>query len=174
MREGDVVGVLYDAKTATVSFLDDGVCMGVVNVGAEGPNGKGHLLPFVYMPYLEGEQVTLLESRGPLSVSAVRKTGTRWQRPVGLPYDGTIIVQTWEPSVWYAFRVDPEVTTMARFWGMIEKQYGIARHLFELIHDGARLVDTELMTLSEAGICIDKRSGTCRSDVLLSVPHIVS
>lgn len=173
MREGDVVGVLCDAKTGTVSFLDNGVCMGAVPVGPpDGP--RPHLLPFVYMPYVAGEQVTLLEGCGPLSVRAVRARGRLWRRPAGLPYDGAVIVKTWEPRVWYAIRVDPDVTTVAGFWGLVEQRHGVARHLFELICAGERLVDTDALTLSDVGIRIDERSGTCRSDVLLSVPHIIS
>lgn len=172
MTEGDIVGILYDAKTSSLSFLDNGVCMGVVPL--VGVGARAHLLPFVYLPYHEGESVTLLQGGEPLSVMAVRAGARRWRKPAGLPYDGSIIVQTWDARVWYAIKVDPKVTTLAHLWQMLEERHGVARHLFELIHEGARLKYSHRLTLSDVGITIDERTGTCKNDILLSVPHIVS
>lgn len=172
MKEGDILGVLYDAKTNSLSFLDNGVCMGVVPL--VGLGAKAHLLPFVYLPYHEGESVTLLQGGEPLSVMAVRAGAQRWRKPAGLPYDGSIIVQTWDARVWYAIRVDPKVTTLAHLWHMLEERHGVARHLFELIHEGTRLTYSHRLTLSDVGITINERTGTCKNDILLSVPHIVS
>lgn len=172
MVEGDIVGILYDAKGKKLCFLDNGVCMGVVPL--LGLGSRAHLLPFVYLPYVEGECVTILEGGSAVSVSAIKEGGRRWQKPMGLPYDGSIIVQTWEPKVWYAIHVDPKMTTLARLWELLEERHGMAKHLFELIHEGTRLPCSRKLTLSDVGITISERTGTCKSDILLSVPHIVS
>lgn len=172
MSEGDVVGILYDARGDNLCFLDNGVCMGVVPlVGVE---SGAHLFPFLYLPFVEGECVTLLEGSGAVSVSAMEESVRRWHRPKGLPYDRSIIVQTWEPKLWYAIRVDPTKTTLARLWELLEEKHGMAKHLFELIYEGTRLPCTHKLTLNDVGIIVNERTGTCRSDILLSVPHVVS
>lgn len=169
MKVGDVVGVLYDAKGERLCFMDNGISMGVI----EGV-GRGQLLPFIYLPYVKGEQVTLLNSGATLSVSSVLGGGQKWRRVMGLQWEECIIVQTWNEKVWYGLRMDPETSTLAELWCMLEDRVGMRRELFELIWDGKRLGWSEHITLSQVGIHIDQRTGTCKKDILLSVPHIVS
>lgn len=172
MRKGDMVGVLYDAGRRSLLFLDNGVCMGEVELEGVG-DGKVHLLPFVYVPYHEGEAVTLVEGGGPVDVRAVREGAQRWRRPVGLSFEGCVIVQTWEPRLWYAIPVR-EVRTVAGLWREVARRHGMSAELFELIYEGRRLPMVHGVRLEEVGIAIDARTGTNRADVLLSVPHIVS
>lgn len=184
MRAGDVVGVLYDASRNSVSFLDNGVSMGELPLGeasksrVTGGSRPRALFPYVYLPYRKGEAVTLLGTgktlRSVADVKRIHASSDKWRRPPGLPYDGRIIVGTWEERKWYALDLDPATTPLASLWRELEARHGMPMRKFELIFKGRRLENRGDRTLSEAGICIDTRTGTCSADVLLSVPHIVS
>lgn len=174
MREGDVLAIVFDFSRGTLSFLDQGVSMGALNIRRPCQEGPP-LFPFVYFPYHEGEAVSLINRvSDPISMAHMYHSEARWCRPPGLPYDGKIIVHTWEEHTWYAFEVDCATTTLAVLWNLVQERHGLAMHLFELICSGDRLENTEDKTLEDAGIAIDRRTGTCRNDILLSVPHIVS
>ena len=62
---GDVVGVLYDLVLDTLSFFENGRCMGVAFEGVLGPHRKdpresyGHLYPFVILEKSR-EQVSII------------------------------------------------------------------------------------------------------------------
>lgn len=178
MRTGDVVSVVYDAGTCTLSFLDNGVSMGALSLrdSANRVVERGTpLFPYVYFPYCEGEAVTIVRAaqRCVMDLRRVHASVARWRRPLGLPCDGCIIVETWEERTWYAIDLDPERDSMATLWLKLQERHGMDMSLFELIFQGKRLEYSQ-RTLKDAGIIIDKRTGTCSSDILLSVPHIVS
>lgn len=179
MRAGDVITLIYNAAKNTLMFVDNGKCMGSipvrVNKGRVGAKKIG-LYPFVYLPYQDGESVTLLGTTQDclLDIAKMENTRKLWTRPLDLPYDKAIIVQTWCDKVWYAIYADTEKMTLKEFWDLLSRKHMLRADLFELIWKGKRLERTEKKTLKDVGITIDANTGTCSSDVLLSVPHIIS
>lgn len=177
MRNQDVIGVLYDAMKQSISFVDNGVSMGSLPIrsGTGSRIGTKALLPFVYFPYYCGECVSYLPvKRSLVNMKQVHSSAVNWKRPSGLPYDNCIIVATWEERVWYAIRANPGVTTLGCFWRELQRRHGMEMHLFELIFNGKRLQNRHDILLEDVGIVIDDKTGTCCSDMLLSVPHMVS
>lgn len=171
MRTADVIGVLYDVSDHTLTFLDNGVSMGTIRLGVRRDE---KLLPFIYIPYYTGEAVTVMQCRGVVDVKAMKKSSTRWVRPFGLPYDGMVIVHTWEERVWYAIEADCSKMTLARLWSLVQERHGIAANLFQLICNGKRLENRDDQTLKDVGVWIDRRTGSSSADILLSVPHLAS
>lgn len=175
MRSGDIVGMLYDFSRQSISFLDNGISMGELKIRDARWCGRKALFPFVYFPYHEGEKVTLLgEKPQPLSVQAVHHSFQLWKRPSGLPYDGRIIVQTWEERKWYAMDLDCNTTSLAVLWSIVQEKHDLSMNLFELICNGVRLENTDTKTLRDVGIIVDRKTGTYANDILLTVPHIAS
>lgn len=176
MQTGDVVGILYNYALRTLSFLDNGVSMGSIELEPDAIafDNDHALLPFVYIPHLEGESVTLLGSSSVLDLRLAESKAKLWKRPTGLRCDSMVIVHTWDDRVWYAIDEDCETTTLRRMFIILEERHGVARDQFELISDGRRLKNTNSKTLRDVGIFVDERTGTCVRDILLSVPHLVS
>lgn len=175
MCTGDVIGVVYDAARGVLAFLDRGVSMGALVIRRYRSTPHSPLYPFIYFPCFQGESVSIL--RPPMSVidlARIHDSARLWSRPKGLAYDGHIIVSSWEELVWYAIPADTNSMTLAQLWKELEKQYGMPMHLFELIFNGRRLPNRADLKLCDVGIRIDERTGSCRSDILLSVPHIIS
>lgn len=176
--QGDVLTVVYNARNETLAFVDDacGACMGTLPVDFDDKSDL-KLHPFVYFPALKGERMTLLRGGGGVvDLHRVKDSVQRWCRePARLPYDGCVIVATWEEHRWYALHFDDvETTTLATLWAEIAARYGMAENVFELIFNGVRLPNTEGKTLGDVGIEIDRDTGSCTADILLSVPHIMS
>lgn len=175
---GDVLTIVYDAGASRLAFIDGscGACMGslYVDVGS-----KTHLAlhPFIYFPALAGERITLLAGAAQvIDLHRIHASTVRWKRePASLPYDGCIIVATWEEHRWYALRFDDlDATPVSVLWSQVAQRHGMSESLFELIFNGARLPNTHNKTLRDVGIHIDCDTGSCTADILLSVPHIVS
>ena len=176
MQEGDVVGVVYDYSSKTLSFLDNGISMGKINIEQPGTScPEDHkLIPYVYLPYVQGESISMVLPSEVLDLDSVHRSEKIWRKPSGLRYDSMVIVTTWEERLWYAIDVDCETTTLRELWQILEKRHSMSMELFELISNGKRLENTYKKTLRDVGIYVDPRTGSCRYDILLSVPHIVS
>ena len=179
MRVGDVITLVYNPAKNLLMLVDNGKCMGCipVQVNKVRPDGKKvGLYPFVYLPYQDGECVTLVNIKQDclLDIEKLERTKLLWTRPSDLPYDSAVIVQTWCDKIWYAIYADTEKMTLKEFWDLLSRKHMLRTDLFELIWKGKRLERTEKKTLKDVGITIDANTGTCSSDVLLSVPHIIS
>lgn len=174
MQAGDVVGILFDvSEPQSITFFDNGISMGSLPVV---PRDDGGLFPFVYMPHHPGEKcaVPRLHSRVPINIPMLRATEGTWMKPHGLKYDNKVIVLTWDERTWYALDVNPARTTVEELFDLMEVLHHHPVDLFELIAGGKRLDNSPDVTLEEAGICIDEKTGTHAIDILLSMPHVVS
>ncbi|KAG5174950.1 hypothetical protein JKP88DRAFT_203998 [Tribonema minus] len=111
---GAVVGVLFNARAATLTFFCDGVCMGVAHhqvraaaaASARGRGGGG-LYPIVIIPSVTGERVAVRapRSRGALPghIPSLLATRHAW-RPPTPPIPGSprcLIVETFSAAVNY-------------------------------------------------------------------------
>jgi len=157
MRTGDMVGVLYDAAADTLSFFDNGRCMGVAFEGLIGQHkgAYGPLFPIVILEKPE-EQVTL-------------QAGAAGWCPAPHPDDGKLIIG----SRWGTFRCKlvPGMTvgalknTLAPQCGYPASQLALRSAGRELSSEGAEL----------AALGIDfGRYGVQRQEVVVYVPHEVS
>lgn len=171
MKEGDVVGIVYDIFKKEMYVLDNGVPMGALPV--HNTRG-GELYPYVYLPYYPDESVVVRRgTRVPRCLKTIAEGVKNWRKPDGLPYDGRLIVSTWNDTVWYAVPVTPDTTTIEELW--LELAVRQSRHpdQLDLIHNGRHLVRSTL-TLHQEGIVVDNHTGTYAFDVLVTIPHLVS
>lgn len=176
MQTGDTLGVLYDTRHSTLTFLDNGVSMGSLPLRVPRVNGGG-LRPFIYMPSIRGDAVSLTmcaSASRVVDMRHVRLSAARWARPRALPFDRCVLVTTWDERTWYAVHIDDEMRPLTWLWLQVQQRHKMDARLFELIFAGRRLPNRSDITLKEAGVHIDQSTGTCASDVLLSVPHMVS
>mmetsp|Transcript_45638 Transcript_45638/g.116794 ORF Transcript_45638/g.116794 Transcript_45638/m.116794 type:complete len:453 (+) Transcript_45638:52-1410(+) len=101
LRTGDRLGVLFNYAAQSLSFLLNGVSMGVCFTGVTclGPGGKVQpLYPVVSIPHVPGEAVTLLEpSPNCRDLLALEASATSWACPPH-PDDNKLVVET----MWYS------------------------------------------------------------------------
>lgn len=175
MRTGDTVTVVYDASRRLLSFLDGNRSMGALRVNVAKTQA---LFPFIYFSSVPNEAVTILQPpRTLINLAQVHASAHEYLSPMGGTVShatGRLIVLTVDDQVWYAINVDGQTTTLAQLWKEIERKHNLSMHLFELIFKGRRLPYSSRLKLGDVGIHIDKRSGSCSSDILLSVPHLAS
>lgn len=174
MRAGEMLTVVYDVSCAVLVFVDGGLSMGALPVRAP---PRQPLYPFIYFPFLHGETVTVLRpARVMIDLAQLHSSAGTWARRMQAspPSAGRLIVVTWDDHTWYSIQADAHTMTLAQLWKEIEFRHRMPMHLFELIFKGRRLPNSPDLKLCDVGIRIDKNTGSCSSDILLSVPHIIS
>lgn len=172
--EGETVGVVYDGRDRTLMFLDGGVAMGPpVRLAMLPGVARGAVVyPFVKFGNVPAERVRLGAGGGVVDFGEMKTGYGAWRRQVGCaPPDGKVVVVTWNESVWYALRCDPDTQTLRQLRGELARRIGCSS--FELIHDQQRLCDDDA-TLASLGVRMDRKSGSTKHDILLSIPHLVS
>lgn len=167
------ITIVYDSKHRTLSFLDvNHISMGCLHMQI---TDDSILYPFIYFPYFKGECLSIIyDNSCILDLEKVDLSKHTWKKRANLPFDNHIIVSTWEDCKWYALNIDPDVTSLADFWKLLEVLHGMDRTLFQLIFNGMQLPYRRDKMLKDVGIVIDKRTGSCSADILLSVPHVIS
>lgn len=171
-RPSETLTLVYDPHERSLLLLDNNVAMGPPVVLASlltYPDTPFY--PFIAFGITAGESVSI-SATGIRAFGDVRESHSHWQRPPGV-HDGCVMVVTWEDRVWYALRVQPEVTTLAAFRKVLAGRAGVDPEEMDLIMNRRRLKGEE-STLEELGIVIDESTGTHKFDILLSVPHLVS
>mmetsp|Transcript_10101 Transcript_10101/g.29024 ORF Transcript_10101/g.29024 Transcript_10101/m.29024 type:complete len:521 (-) Transcript_10101:355-1917(-) len=96
VRPGDRVGVLYNAATDTLSFLLNGVSMGVAFSGLRAHLMPAQMLyPIISMPFIPGEAVLLshLRPAGAQDMVALERSSEQWVCP-SHPDDSNLLVET--------------------------------------------------------------------------------
>lgn len=176
MRAGETITVIYDVSRKLLSFHDQSTSMGSLRINT--PNGIP-LCPFIYFPALSDETVTVFQpGRVVINLAHLYASAQEYARRVAESPQtakiGRLIVLTWDDRIWYSVKVDIQTTSLAQLWKIIETRHGMPMHLFELIFKGRRLPNSDSLNLHHVGIHFDKTTGSCSSDILLSVPHIVS
>lgn len=176
MHPGETITIIYDVSRKLLSFHDQSTSMGSLRVNT---SDGVPLYPFVYFPALSDETVTVMQpSRVVVNLAHLYTTAQAYARRAAESSQtakiGRLIVLTWDDRIWYSVKVDIRTTTLAQLWKVIESRHGMPMHLFELIFKGRRLPNSESLNLHHVGIHFDKITGSCSSDILLSVPHIVS
>lgn len=192
---GESVGVVYDASTNSLLFLDDGMAMGPpisldqltpgCKPGDRRASGghagtvdvrrrKGELWAYVKFGNVPGDAVHVRSGRSVRCIAGLADTYSRWRRPIGrIEEDGQVVVVTWNDCVWYAMPLDPMTHTLNDLRLALATRTNLKTSEIELIMNRRRLED-DSATLRELGIVINPRTGSHDHDILLSVPHLVS
>lgn len=169
MQKGDTLGVSFDPENGKLRFLDGGQSMGAIQVAKTGEQ----IFPYVYFGERAGEALVLKRVAGRGRIAKRLGDENAWMKPVGLPYDGRLIVTTWDHEVWYALEVCWETATLEDVWRVIAAKVKTEPAKVQLLYRGSHLVRNRT-TLREAGIVLDEKSGTHSHDLQVSIPHLVS
>ncbi len=169
MVAGDVVGVAFDPLSRSVRFLE-GTSQ---SMGDPLDVPDGELVPFVYFGEKKSEALTILRVKPAERIPRRLTSSHLWKRRKGLPFANCLIVSTWEETVWYALPVCWKTTTLYEVFVELAQRQSFAVEQIQLLHC-QQLLLPECITLEEAGIELDERTGTHAHDIHLSVPHLVS
>ena len=99
MREGDVIGILYDRAADTLTFLQNGVSMGPAFSGLSGKDERRLLYPVIHFPFFPLDTIRIMQPGAEDVASATRdaqsccdgddKDTMQWEAPPH-PDDGKV------------------------------------------------------------------------------------
>jgi len=175
MQTGDILGIAIsmnnnESKQA-VQFFD-----GLKRpIGVKLPVLKnGH--PFIHFGNRRGESVSLFNppSNVPRKLGDISNgNGTKKFDLSVLPYARRLIVSTFEETVWYALEVDWKHTTMKEVFEELSQRINFSVEQIQLRYRG-RALKASNITLGNAGIILDEKSGTHAHDLHLGIRHLAS
>ncbi|CAM9125700.1 unnamed protein product [Choristocarpus tenellus] len=181
LQTGNVVGVLLDTRTSSLSFFLQGVCMGIAFRNVRFDDDRG-LYPLIVLPSVPGEVVQLMQRPDsfvsfPAISSGLLGTRRKWEpKNHRHPNDRNIIVETSDAQVIHRIDgLDPITTTVGR---LKEELIG-CRDLDTFVPSqlalrtrGVLLTDDSVL-LSTLGISFGS-AGAQLQDIYLYVPHLIS